>query len=145
MRPDDKRKNCAKKISARADCCSDATGQQKKVCCAATEKAAQKKISVLPALEHGCGKKNLHGVLTRLLGCDKKIISARPAALTLLRGSDKKIFSLMRGRHSFCRSDRSQKVTARAVKTEQTATGHKKAARTALERGCDKKNFCMAP
>jgi hypothetical protein len=108
-----RRPDSQKKGLLRSD---DATGQQKKVCCAATEKAAQKKISACRALERGCGKKKkiLHGALTRLFGCDriKKISGA---------GADKAMQKRL-----------VKKIAARAVKTDQTATGQVTARLTLL-------------
>jgi hypothetical protein len=63
------------------------------------EKAARKKSSARPALERGC-KKNLHGALTRLHGCEEEI--------------------------------KKESLAARAVKTDQTATGQVTARLTLL-------------
>jgi hypothetical protein len=79
---------------------------------------------------------------TRLLGCDKKIFSAHPAALTLLHGSDKNkknIFfaaratqrpvtkKLLRKLSKLADSDQTQK---------QKAAQKKSSARPAFEHGC---------
>jgi hypothetical protein len=58
-----------KKISTRADCCADATGQPKKICCAATMRPdSKRKFLQRPALERGCDRTKtiLHGALTLL-------------------------------------------------------------------------------
>jgi hypothetical protein len=150
MRPDDKRKSCAKKNNfVRAECCAEVIAQQKKVCCAATEKAAQNKSSARPAFERGCGKKQKSAWRpdkTRLLGCDKKNNFCAPCRPhTSPRKWQKKYFPCCAGDTAFAEATGHKKVTARAVKTEQTATGHKKAPRTALERGCDKKISAWRP
>jgi hypothetical protein len=72
-----------------------------------------------------------------LLGCDKKIFSAHPAALTLLYGSDKKnIFLAARATQ--------RPVTKKLLCdwkrwADSDRTQKQKAARTALDCGCDQK------
>jgi hypothetical protein len=58
-------------------------------------------------------EKNLHGALTHLLGFDQKKFLAR-------------------GQTKLCRSDWLKKIAARAVKTDQTATGQVTARLTLL-------------
>jgi hypothetical protein len=99
-----------------------------------------------------------------LLGCDKKIIiSARPAALTLLRGSDKKNNFLAARATQLLQK---RPVTQKKITARQTATEHSKKLR-ALHRSvavtkrpdmptllrqkknsgarADQKKYCMAP
>jgi hypothetical protein len=105
----------------RADCCAeatgqpkksllrsdDATGQQKKVCCAATEKAVQKKISVRPALERGCGLKKKSAwrpdTLARLWPDKKESLAARADKAGQKRPVKK---SCCAGWHRWVNSDR---------------------------------------
>jgi hypothetical protein len=172
MRPDGKRKSCAaKKISARADCCADATGQPKKNCCAATMRPDSKR-KFCSADRHFCAEATQKKKVARadtdewtatgqakrkflralqLTGCDRAS-QKKLRALTLEHGCDRTKKKILHGALTLLARlwpDSPKKKSARPAPEWMRPIKKKKdSARLTLERGCDrtgqKKRFCMA-